>query len=104
MASSIAKKQEKVECTNPNTGRRMLIDAETWNLFTGAIQDSLKGGKQLTFTEIVAGIKDYLKKKKINFKQSVDWYAVTVKHDMQVRKMIKVYDEKGKKLHTLNVK
>ena len=92
---------EKIECTNPNTGRRMQIDADTWNLFHKAIKHSLKGGKSLTFTELVEGIEDYFKKNKINFKQSVGWYAVTVKHDLEVRKILKVYTEKGKKLHAL---
>lgn len=104
MASSIAKKQEKVECTNPNTGRRMQIDADTWSLFYSAIKHSLKGGKKLTFTQLVEGIEDYLEKNKIDFKQSVGWYAVTVKHDLQVKKILNVVTEKGTKLHQLNPK
>ena len=94
-------KQQKVEVTNPNSGRRKQIDATTWKLFSDAIQDSLKGNKTLTFTEMVEAIEQYLKKKKINFKQSVGWYAVTVKQDLEVRGVIKADVEKGKKLHRL---
>ena len=101
MPKSLAKKTDKVEVANPNTGRHMQIDAETWNLFSRAIKESLKGGKTLTYTEMVEGIHDYLKKNKIKFNQSVEWYAVTVKHDLHVRKIIDVYTEKGKKLHRL---
>jgi len=61
-------KQQKVEVTNPNSGRRKQIDATTWKLFSDAIQDSLKGNKALTFTEMVEAIEQYLKKKKINLK------------------------------------
>jgi hypothetical protein len=97
-------KKEKIECTNPNTGRTMQIDADTWNLFYAAITHSLKGGKKLTFTQLVEAIEDYLEKKKIDFKQSVGWYAVTVKHDLHVRKILNVFTENGAKLHQLNPK
>ena len=102
MAKTRPAPQEKIECSNPNSGRRMQIDADTWNLFNTAIKHSLKGGKKLTFTEMLEGINDYLEKKKIDFSQSVGWYAVTVKNDLHVKKVIKVYTEKGKKLHELN--
>jgi hypothetical protein len=95
------KNKEKVEVANPNTGRRMQIDADTWNLFSKAIKASLKGGKQLTYTEMVEGVHDYLKQNKIEFNQSVEWYTVTVKHDLHVKKIIEVYTEKGSKLHRL---
>ena len=101
MPKSSVKKTNKVEVANPNTGRRMQIDAETWDLFSRAIKNSLKGGKALTYTEMVEGIHDYLKKNKIKFEQSVEWYAVTVKHDLHVRKVIDVYMENGRKLHRL---
>ena len=104
MAKSAAIKNEKIECTNPNTGGRMQIDADIWNLFSTAIQHTLKGGKELTYTEIIEGIHDYIKSKKIPFKKSVEWYGVTVKHDLQVRKIIEVYTEKGRKLHRLAMK
>jgi len=102
MAKSSVKTNEKVEVANPNTGRKMQIDAETWDLFNRAIKDSLKNGKALTFSEMVEGIEQYIKKNKINFSGSVGWYAVTVKHDLHVKKILKVYTEKGKKLHMLN--
>ena len=102
MSKTKSPQQEKIECVNPNTGRRMQIDADTWNLFYAAIKHSLKGGKKLSFTEMLEGIYDYLEKKKIDFNQSVGWYAVTVKNDLEVRNVIKVYTEKGKKLHELN--
>ena len=99
MSNLSEKKSGKIECANPNTGRRMMIDADTWNLFSSAIRDALKRGKVLTYTEMVEGVHEYIKKNKIDFKQSVEWYAVTVKHDLHVRKIIDVYVEKGKKLH-----
>ncbi len=102
MTKSPAKAKEKIEVENPNTGRRMQIDADTWDLFSRAIKHSLKNGKSLTYTEMVEGIYEYLKKNKIKFTQSVEWYAVTVKHDLHVKKILKVYTEKGKKLHQLN--
>jgi hypothetical protein len=31
----------------------------------------------------------------------VDWYAITVKNDLQAKGIIEAYTEKGKKLHRL---
>ena len=100
MAKSSATNQ-KMEVLNPNTGRKMNIDAATWKLFSTAIRHALKGGKELTFAEMVEGIHDYLKLHAIHFKQSVDWYAVTVKNDLHVKNIITVTTHKGRKLHSL---
>ena len=97
----MSKSLVKVECFNPNTGRRMNIDSETYELFTKAIKQTLKAGKEITFSEIVEGIKKYFRSQNIGFKKSVPWYAVTVKNDMQVRNVIEVFTEKGRKLHRM---
>jgi hypothetical protein len=97
----MAKALPKVECLNPNTGGKMNIDAETYELFTKAIKQTLKGGKAITYSEIVEGIKKYFRLHRIGFKQSVSWYAVTVKNDMHARGTIEVSTEKGRKLHRL---
>lgn len=94
-------KTAKVECLNPNTGGRMNIDKEIYDLFSKAIYQTVKKGKALTYSQIVEGIKDYFKKQKIKFDGSVEWYAVTVKHDMHARGILHVYTEKGRKLHSL---
>lgn len=91
----------KVECLNPNTGARMNIDAEIYALFEKAVRQTLKGGKALTFSALVEGIKEYLIRSKSDFSGSVPWYAVTVKNDMQVRGQIEVFIEHGKKLNRL---
>ena len=94
-------KLQKVECLNPNTGRTMNIDKTVYNLFSKAIYHTLKKGKALTYTEIVEGIKDCFNQQKTNFKGSIGWYAVSVKHDMHARGVIEVFTEKGKKMHRL---
>jgi uncharacterized protein DUF6958 len=94
----------KVQMTNPNTGSKMNIDADTWILFNRAITDVLSGGKELTFTEITTGVKKFITKNKIPFKKSISWYAVSVKLDMETRGMIEAFTEKGKKLHRLKKK
>jgi hypothetical protein len=91
----------RVECLNPNTGRRMNIDKDVYDLFSKAIYHSLKKDGPLTYTQMVEGIKDYFKQQKYKFEGSISWYAVTVKHDMHTRGFIEVYSEKGKKLHAL---
>jgi hypothetical protein len=91
----------KVECLNPNTGRRMNIDKPTYDLFSKAIYHTLKKEGAISFTALVEGIEDCFQQQKTKFDGAVGWYAVTVKHDMQARGVIDVFTEKGKKLHRL---
>lgn len=92
---------QKIECLNPNTGGKMNIDKQIYDLFSKTIYHTLKKNKALTYTEIVDGIEECFKEQKIKFKGSVSWYAVTIKHDMHARGVIEVFTEKGKKLHKL---
>lgn len=93
--------QKKVEILNPNTGRRMNIDQTTYDLFSKAIYHTLKAGKLLTFTQIVEGVYNCFREQKIKFEGSVEWYTISVKHDMHAKGIIEVSTEKGKKLHSL---
>ena len=94
-------KTAKVECLNPNTGGRMNIDKEVYDLFSKAIHQTVKAGKAITYSQIVEGVKDRFKKQKTKFDGSIGWYTVTVKHDMHARGILKVFTEKGSKLHSL---
>jgi hypothetical protein len=95
------KSGNKVECLNPNTGGKMNIDAAIYELFSKAIYGLLKAHPGITYTDIVNGIRTCFKQQKTIFKGSVEWYAVTVKKDMEANGVIEVYMEKGKKLHRL---
>ena len=96
------KSSKKVECLNPNTGRKMNVDADTYELFSKAIYHTLKKEKQaISYTDIVSGVKKCFKEQETTFKGSLEWYAVTVKHDMEATGVIESFIEKGKKLHRL---
>jgi hypothetical protein len=92
---------EKIECLNPNTGGRMNIDKTTYDLFSKAIYYTLKKSQPLTYSQIVDGIYNCFQRQKTKFGGSVDWYAVTVKHDMQARGVIEAFTEKGRKFHRI---
>jgi hypothetical protein len=92
---------EKITCHNPNTGRMMQVDGSLYEPIARAIRNSLKGGKELTYTELVDAVKGALSKSKTAFPGSVSWYTVTVKHDMQVKGAIEVWDKKGRRMHRL---
>lgn len=97
------KPAEKIECRNPNTGGRMNIDAKVYDIFSKAIYHVLKQNKQgITYTEIVNGIKKCFKEQRTVFRGSVEWYAVTVKHDMVANGIIEIFMDKSKKLHRLS--
>ena len=93
--------KEKVACLNPHSGREMKIEQDIYNLFTKEIKNALRNKKALSFTELTQIIKTNLSSKKIKFDGSVDWYVVTIKNDMDAKGELKVYMEKGKKLHAL---
>lgn len=93
--------KEKVACLNPHSGREMKIDKSIYDLFTKAIKEALKNKKELSFTELTKAIKSNLSTNKIKFDRSIDWYAVTIKNDMDARGELKVYIKNGKKLHAL---
>lgn len=101
MAKAVRTILQKTECFNPNTGNSMFIDADIYKLFQKAIYHTLKATAGITFSEIVRGIKKCFKEDKVKFTKSVSWYAVTVKMDMEVKKIIETYTEKGVKLHRL---
>ena len=79
----------------------MNIEKTTYELFSKAIYHVVKSGKAITFTQIVEGVEDCFKKNKIKFNGAVGWYAVTVKNDMHARGILKVFTERGRKLHSL---
>lgn len=92
----------KIECLNPNTGGKMNIDATIYDLFSKAIYHTLKKSKRgITYTDIVAGVKQCFKEKQTTFKGSIEWYVVTIKNDMEAKSVIETFSEKGKKLHRL---
>jgi hypothetical protein len=94
----------KVACINPNTGNCMNIDALTYGLFSKALYHTLKEGGELRFTQMVKGVQDYFQQQNITFDGSVEWYAVTIKNDMQAKGAIEGLTEKGGKLHRLSKK
>lgn len=98
---SIATKTQKVECLNPNTGRRINIAKSVYDLFSRAIYHTLEKNDGISFTEIAEGVRDFFRQQKTSFEGAVDWYAITVKNDLHAQGEIEVYTEKGKKLHRL---
>jgi len=93
----------KIECLKPSTGHKMNIDEDIYGFFSKAIYHTLKENKHgISFTELVNGVKKCFKQQKISSKGSVDWYAITVKYDMEANGLIDVVVEKGKKLNRLH--
>ncbi len=96
-----ASQPQKVELMNSNTGRKMNIDKNIYDLVSKAIYHVLKKEGAITFTELVDGVQDCFKQQKTKFEGNVGWYTVSVKNDMHARGVIEVSTEKGKKLHRL---
>lgn len=95
---------QKVECLNPNTGGRMNIDKNIYELFSKAIYHVLKANKALTFSQIADGVHECFEQQKTKFDGSVGWYTVSVKNDMEARGIIEAFTENGRKLNRLKNK
>lgn len=91
----------KTACTNPNSGKSILIDATVYSLFQKAIYHTVKATPGINFSELVSGVKKCFIKEKVKFTGSIPWYTVVVKQDMEVKKIIDARNEKGKKRHYL---
>jgi hypothetical protein len=92
---------QKVECLNPNTGRKMNIEKGIYDLISKAIYHTLKKEGDISFTQLQQGVENCLKEQRTPFEGNIGWYTVSVKHDMDARGLIEVFTEKGKKLHRL---
>ena len=92
----------KQECLNPRTGRAMMIDKKIYDLFSASIAAILKKDGPLLFSEIVEKLHEKFKADGVKFDRSVDWYAISIKNDMESRGRIKTITEKGRKLNILS--
>ena len=94
--------ETKQSILNPKSGRKMNIDAKTHEIFSKAIYHTLKQAKTgISYTDMVKGVKKCFKENKTKFSGSLEWYAVTVKNDMEANGVIETYLEKGIKLNRL---
>ncbi|MBX9785092.1 MAG: hypothetical protein K2X48_17535 [Chitinophagaceae bacterium] len=91
----------KTECINPNTGGKLQIDTNTYQLFSKAIYHVLKVKPGRSFADLVKGVTQCFKENKTPFSKSISWYTIVVKNDMEAKSVIEVYAQKGKKLNRL---
>ena len=96
-----AKASQKTVLVHPRTGRQMNIDANIYDLVSKAIYHELKKNKSMTWTELSNGVKECIASKKIEFPGSVEWYAISIRNDMETKGIIKTYKEKGKTMNAL---
>ena len=95
------KTAEKVQLLHPEGKNAPAISKEIYTLFENAILETLKSNPGITYTDIAKGVHHYFSDSGINFKGSVEWYAVTVKMHLDATGIIESYLEKGKKLHRI---
>lgn len=96
-----AKGANKTVLVHPRTGRQMNIDTKIYELISKAIHQELKKNKAMTWTELAAGVKNHVAAKKIDFPGSVEWYAISIRNDMETKGILKTYKEKGRTLNAL---
>ncbi len=98
-----AVKSKKTTTTHPRTGSQFNIDAVIYEPFKAAILQSLKGSKGKTFTELTDDVARIIKKKMPGFKNSIPWYTISVRLDLETRGIVETFTEKGKKLNRIKI-
>lgn len=98
MAKAISK---KTVITHPESGRETKIDSSIYEPIKAAICQSLKGSKGKTFTELTDDVVKIIRKKMPEFKGSIPWYTISVLRDLETRRLVDNFVERGKKLNRL---
>ncbi|SRR5258705_13069581 len=92
----------KTIVTHPVTGTERKFDSAIYEPFKAAIIQSLKGSKGKTFTELTEDVARIIKKKMPGFKQSIPWYTISIRLDLETKGVVETFTDKGKKLNRLN--
>ena len=98
MAKAISK---KTVITHPESRRETKIDSSIYDPFKTAILQSLKGSKGKTFSELTDDVVKNIKKKSPSFKGSIPWYTISILRDLETRRIVENFVEKGKKMNRL---
>lgn len=96
------KTPQKTTLVHPRSGREMNIDKKIYDIVSKAIYHELKKNKAMTWTELASGVKDCLAANKIDFPGSVEWYAISIRNDMETKGIISTYKEKGRTMNALS--
>ncbi len=94
-------KTDKAVLVNPRSGRSINIDQDVYDVISKAIFHELKKNRQMTWTELAKGVQTCIETQKIPFKGSVEWYAVSVRNDMESKGLIRKFRDKGRMLNEL---
>jgi hypothetical protein len=78
------KSEEKILTKHPEGKSGRNISRETYDLFKATMESVLRGN-ELTHTELMGQLKKKLTRK---FSGNVNWYAETVKLDLEARKVL----------------
>ncbi len=101
MAKSARSKPRKIIVTHPLTGTERKFDPAIYEPFKAAIIQSLKSSKGKTFTGLTDDVIKIIRKKMPDFKGSIPWYTISVRLDLETRRIVETYTEKGRKLNRL---
>jgi len=80
--------EAKIQLSHPEGKKAFNIAAEKYEVMRNAIHHCLKG-HTLTHKEMLEAVNVHLKKNKIKFDGSVEWYMEGVKLDLEAKKIVK---------------
>lgn len=77
--------EERIETLHPAGKQGTNIEKAKYDVVRAAIEDSLRGGGQMTFQALGDAVEEKLSGK---FQGSIGWYYTTVKLDLEARGII----------------
>jgi hypothetical protein len=92
---------KKIIVTHPQTGTERKFDAVIYETVKAAILQSLEGSSGKTFTRLTDDVVKTVRKKMPQFKGSIPWYTISIRLDLETKKVVETFVEKGKKLNRL---
>jgi len=92
---------KKITLTHPRSGREFKIDTAIYHPVKAAILESLKTGKEKTFSELTDDVVKAIRNKMPGFKGSIPWYTISILLDLQTKGIVETFIKKGKKLNRL---
>ena len=88
--------EQTIQLLHPAGKKAVRMDVNKYTIIKNAILNSLQHNRELTHTEILQAIVQDIKKNKIEFEGSVEWYMESVKLDLEANKIIERFYDKSR--------
>ena len=93
--------EAKIQLLHPQGKKAVSISRDKYDLLRAGVLDYFSKNENGTFSDISKSIAQELKKRKIRFSGSMDWYLEWVKLDLEARNIIARIPKKSPQVYIL---